>query len=178
MRILWESNPTKKYLHGYIEILHDKRELQHLLYRGQCVLSLCECIQSIQPCLQSLILVIYSQAEQGRAFETAPGEQMKGKGSSSSWKMNTPGNTHSPYTLISLNQLHTHSCRLCLINVLQHFSLSFIWIFLLNHNLAGQPPDTGCVKCIEMCRSVCLCIQLHAVYFSNYSNKMVSKSQS
>lgn len=50
--------------------------------------------QSIQPCLQSLILVIYSQAEQGRAFETAPGEQMKGKGSSSS-NINAPGNAHT-----------------------------------------------------------------------------------
>jgi len=53
---------------------------------------------SIQPCLHSLVLVIYSQAEQGCAFETAPGEQMKGKGSSS---RKTNKHTYLPCT-------HTH----------------------------------------------------------------------
>lgn len=41
----------------------------------------CHCVnvhQCIQLCLHSLILTIFSQTEQGRAFETAPGEQIKG----------------------------------------------------------------------------------------------------
>lgn len=65
-----------------------------ICYEGATVsaVPVCVCVccrrvnvhQSIQPCLQSLILVIYSEAEQGHAFETAPGEQIKGKGSSPS----------------------------------------------------------------------------------------------
>lgn len=149
----------------------DERELQ---YQWQCVC--CHCVnvhQSIQLCLQSLLLVIYSQAEQGCAFETAPGKQIKGKGSSSSsWKISTPGSvtsTHSPDTLI-FNQVHSHSCWLGRINVypwkpLRGLSLSLVQMHIFTeYNQAGQPPDAGwrMWEVNGSCLSARLCFQLHA----------------
>lgn len=134
-----------------------RRELQYQLYPRVC----CHRVnvhQSIQPCLQSLILVIYSEAEQGHAFETAPGEQIKGKGSSpSSWKISTPGTvtrTHSPDT--SLIWVHTHSRRLgC-----EASSFHLLRCLFLLFSQSGQPPDTVTRVFVEVCLRVCLCIQL------------------
>lgn len=101
VRKFWESNSTKITYVVRLKIPMIGGSYSTFCTSGSVC---CHCVnvhQSIQPCLQSLILVIYSQAEQGRAFETAPGEQMKGKSSSSSRKMNTRGNTQ---TLI----LHTY----------------------------------------------------------------------
>lgn len=113
--------------------------------------------QSIQPCLQSLILVIYSEAEQGHAFETAPGEQIKGKGSSpSSWKISTPGTvtrTHSPDTI--LIRVHTHSRRLGW----EASSFHLLKCLFLLFSQSGQPPDTV----TSICGSLSACVPLHSI---------------
>lgn len=112
-------------------------------------------------------------SEQGRAFETAPGKQIKGKGSSSSSrKISTPGSatsTHSPDTLI-FNQVHTHSCWLSRINVypwklLRGLSLSLVQMHIFTeYNQAGQPLDAGTRVWEVYGSSLCvrLRFQLHA----------------
>lgn len=107
--------------------------------------------QSIQPCLQSLILVIYSEAEQGHAFETAPGEQIKGEGSSpSSWKISTPGTvtrTHSPDTI--LIWVHTQSSTR-----LRGFILSFAQM-LISPLQSVRPASRHSDE--YLWKSVCVC---------------------
>lgn len=136
-----------------------RRGLQYQLYPCVCVCCCCRVNvhQSIQPCLQSLILVIYSEAEQGHAFETAPGEQIKGKGSSpSSWKISTPGTvtrTHSPDTI--LIWVHTHSRRLGW----EASSFHLLKCLFLLFSQSGQPPDTV----TSICGSLSACVPLHSI---------------
>lgn len=148
---------------GYFKRINKNYICGYLLGGSVCVCVCCHCVtvhQSIQPCLQSLISVIYSQAEQGHAFETAPGEQIKGKGSSSSsWKISTPGtvtHTYSPDTI--LIWVHTQ-----LSSWLRGFILSFAQMRISPlHNQSGQPPDavTSVCVCVEVCLRVCL---LHSI---------------
>lgn len=148
----WESNLTKR-----LDLkTHDGRELQHQVC--VCVRVCCHRMnvhQSIQPCLHSsLTLVIYSQAEQGRAFETAPGgTHERGKGSSSSWDIDRHTHTHLTYLCVFIPTVVFVLGNL----LLQPFSLVHMNTST-KHNQAGRPPYAGTRVCEEVREDLSVCV--------------------